>query len=204
MSNDVHVVNGGKGPRFAQRVDEQGRAFGIVDSLDSEEWAARRGDSFILHGECHLAAATAGALMYYENDSDDYLVAIGRVYVDAHSLSDDIIIRQAYDPTRANGTAITATGIVQKHRRKPTTGLPGTLHISDGSSDMTFSANGTRYHGFTISSLESIERDMHGTNILGKGDGIGWDWATVDGANGVDAEIISLSVNCYRFKADEI
>ena len=63
---------------------------------------------------------------------------------------------------------------------------------------------GTNYHAFSISSLESVTRNMRGTNILGKGDAIGWSWATVDGGNAVDAEIISFSVNMYRFRPDEI
>ncbi len=192
----------GTGDSYRAKVGESHRLFVASRSSDAEEIAARSERAFILHGRCHLAAATTGAFMAFRNDSSDILYAVSRIYIDPHGLTDDLIITQIKNPTRANGTDISTTGLVNKNfisNRAAT----GTLWISDGSSDMTFTL-GSEYHAFAGRSLTPISRDMRGTNILGKNDTIGWGWETVDGANAVDGEIVSFSVNIYEIPTEEV
>ncbi len=192
------IIEDGTGHGYQVGVTKENQMLVQAEQVFSEEKKAQQGDSYILHGVCHLSASTNGGLLYFTNTSSDSNVAITRIYFDAHSLYDDIIITQIKNPaTVVNGTDITATGIVNKNYTSGNE-LEGTLVISDGSSDMTFT-DGSQYHSFVLQSLSGIQRDMRGTNILGLNDTIVFGWATVDGANAVDAEEIALSVNLYEF-----
>jgi len=185
-------IEDGKGAGNIAEVDNKQRLLVKSSSFVGEEVEAKEGNSFVLHGECHVAAATNGALFYFKNTSSTFNVFITRILIDGHSLTDDFIIRQVFDPTRSNGTSTTA---VNKNRGSGKT-LVGDFFISDGSSDMTFTG-GTQYHAFPIKTLTTDVRDMQGSNILTPNTAVGFNWATVDGANAVNGEIISISMNIY-------
>jgi hypothetical protein len=188
-------IEDGTGQGNAAKVDSNNRLLVRAASFIGEEVEALEGNAFIVHGECHLAASTTGAFVYIENTSATHNYFITRIYIDARSLTDDIIIRQVFEPTRANGTAVVP---VNKNRASGAT-MEGDFYISDGSSDMTLTS-GTQYHAFVMSSGigDSTQRDMKGSNVLGPNTSMGFTWATVDGGNAVNAEIISFSINIYR------
>lgn len=196
------IIADGAGTGDKAKVGASNRLFVASRSSFAEEIGARNERSFILYGQCHLAAATSGAFMAFRNDNSDIMYAISRIYIDTHSLSDNLIITQVKNPTRTNGTDISTTGIVNK-KFTAGRGLSATLWISDSSSDMTFSG-GSTYHAFPVKTLSQHLRDMKGTNILSKNDIIGWGWSTVDGSNAVDGEIVSFSVNLYEVPTEEI
>ncbi|MEE8382220.1 MAG: hypothetical protein V3R78_10160 [Thermodesulfobacteriota bacterium] len=177
------------------RVDDDNRLHTNSKSFFAEEVASQNGRAFIWHSECHLAAATSGGLLAFTSTDQTDITAISRIYIDAHSLTDDIIVYQVKNPTLIGGTDIGANGIVNKNFTQGRT-MAGNLVTSDGSADLTYTG-GTNYHSFIISSKEKVIRDMRGTNILGNGDVILWGWATLDGGNAVDGEKIALSVNTY-------
>jgi len=187
---------------YIAKVDANHRLFVDSKSFFSEEVAAQLGNAYIWHGVCHLAASTTGALMAFTSTDSEYAYAITRIYIDAQSLSDDIIIYQVKNPTLSGGTDVSTTGIVNKNYSSGRTQL-GTLKISDGSADLTYTG-GTDYHAFVLQSKASTQRNMLGTNILANGDVICWGWATLDGGNAVDGEKIAFSVNGYRIPVEEI
>jgi len=184
------------------KVDSNSRLFVDSKSSFAEEVAAYRGNAYIWHAQCHLAAATSGGLMAFTSSDQNFAYAITRIYIDAHSLSDDIIVHQVKKPTLVSGTDISTTGIVNKDFSSGST-QQGTLKISDGSADLTYTG-GTDYHAFVVQSKQSVHRSMNGTNIISNGDTILWGWETLDGANAVDGEIISLSINGYRIPVEEL
>jgi len=192
-------IEDGSGDGYNAKVDNSNRLYVNSESLDVEEVAAKTGESLILHGKCHLTAATSGALMYFKNTSRLYDYVITRIYVDAHQLTTGVYINQIKKPTRSNGTEISATGIMNKKYDSGLT-LDADLYISDGSSDMTFT-NGTNYHSFSMSSLQSQQRHMRGTNVITPGAAIGWGWTAISGS-ATDSDglsnLISLSINLYR------
>lgn len=181
---------------YAVKVDDQNRLSVKSSSYDWEAVDAEEGNAFIIHWQCHVAAATSWWLLYFKNTSSLYNVYITRIYIDAHSLTDDFIIKQSFDLTRANWTDISTTAKVNKNRQSWSI-LDGDVYISDGASDMTLT-NWTQFHAFPVKSLTSYLRDMRWSNILTSNTSIGWSWETVDGANAVDGEIISFSINLYR------
>jgi len=187
---------------YTAKVDSNSRLFVDSKSSFAEEVASYRGNSYIWHAQCHLAAATSGGLMAFTSTDQNYAYAITRLYFDAHSLSDDIIIHQVKNPVLVGGTDISTTGMINKNYDSGKTQL-GTLKISDGSADLTYTG-GTDYHAFVIQSKQGIQRNMNGTNILNNNDVICWGWETLDGANAVDGEIISLSINGYRIPVEEL
>jgi len=192
------IIEDGKGKGYAAEVDDKNKLVVSATTYEAEESAAFDGNSFILHGQCHLAAAASGAFMYFKNTSTNYNYYISRVYIDAQNLTTNVYVTQQKEPTPTNGTDVSSTGIVQKNFGSGAT-LTGTLKISDGSSDMTL-ASGTTYHSFTVQSQQSYLRDMKGTNVITPNTAIGWGWTTVGGGNATNAEIVSFSVNIYRKK----
>lgn len=195
-------IRDGTGKGFLAKVDVNNRL--RVDSKSSvaEEVAAQNERAFILHGECHLAAAASGGLLAFTSTSVDKLVAISRIYIDAHVLSDNIIVTQVKNPTISSGTDISETGIVNKNYTSRQE-LLGTLKISDSSADLTYTG-GEQYHAFPAPSMTSQQRDMKGTNILGQNDTIVFGWKTADGSNAVDGEVIALSINIYEIPIEEV
>lgn len=182
---------------------EESSGRGLVDSKSrpSEEVEAVTGDAFILHGECHLAAAANGGLLAFKNTSDTKEVVITRLYIDPHVLvSGDTIVTQLKNPTVVGGTDITDSitqGKVQKNFGKGKN-ITGILIISDGSADLTYSDDGQRYHSLPVKSMTPAgERDMKGTNVIAPNTTIGWGWKTVAGDNAKDGDIIALSINCF-------
>lgn len=195
----INIKSGSNGN--VATVDDDNRLMTNAKSFFAEEVASQNGRAFIWHGECHLAAATDGALMAFTSSDQTDFTAVTRIYVDAHTLTDDIIIYQVKNPTLVGGTDISSTGIVNKNFSEGRT-MAGTLKMSDGSADLTYTG-GTNYHSFVISSKDNITRDMRGTNILGNGDVILWGWATLDGGNAIDGEKIALSINTYLIPTEQ-
>lgn len=189
-------IRSGDGGDIA-KVDSNNRLHTEAKARQSEEVEAQAERAFILHGECHTAAAASGGLMYFTNTSAIVDVVITRIYVDAHVLTPtDLIITQIRKPTTVlNGTDISAMGKIQKNFRSNAL-LDGTLVISDGSSDMTFTG-GERYHSFPVQNMTTKFRHMRGTNIIVPNTTILWGWKTHAGGNATDGEIVSLSVNCF-------
>jgi len=184
------------------KVDSAGRLWTNAKSNAAEEVASHNGNAYIFHGECHLAAATSGGLMYYKHTSQDKHLHITRLYFDAQTLSNDILIYQVKNPTTvSNGKDVSSTGIINKNFSSGQA-INGTLKISEGSDDITYTG-GTNYHAFVLSSKQSTQRNMLGTNVLKNNDEILWGWTTLGGGtsgNGVAAtntDIISLSMNFY-------
>jgi len=195
-------IRDGEGSGRLAGVDKNHRLKTNAQSNFAEEIAAQNERAYILHGECHLSASANGGFLAVRNDSTDVLLAISRIYIDPHLLSGDLIIYQVKNPTISNGTDISETGIVNKNytsRRR----MIGTLWISDGSSDLTYT-DGSNYHAFSAQSLTSKQRDMKGTNIIGQNDVLLFGWKTADGSNAVDGEIVSFSVNLYEVPVEEI
>jgi len=189
-------IESGVGNGQWAKVDSKNRLHVRSAAFSGEGFEAKEGDSFILHGQCHIAAATSGALLYFKNTSSKYHVHITRIYIDGLSLGDSFIVTQEFDPVRTNGTDIGATGKVNKNRGSANV-LEGDLYISDGSSDMTF-ASGVEYHAFPVQTLSQYMRNMNGSNVLTQNTSIGFGWSTADAGNGVNGELISISVNVYR------
>ena len=97
-----------------------------------------------------------------------------------------------FDPVLAAGTANT-TGVVQKNRAKGTT-ISATFTVSDAAADLTYTG-GTQYHAYPIKTMSSEQRNMQGTNVLGPGNILLIGYTSVGAAT--DAEIVSMSINCF-------
>jgi len=195
------TIEDGTGNGYKAKVDDNKRLYVDSKSSFAEEVAAQQGNAFVFSGQCHLKAGASGGFLAITNDDGDKLIAVSRIYIDAHSLSDDLIVYQVKNPVPAGGTDISSTGITNKNFASARV-LTATLVISDGSADMTYTG-GTIYHAFPVKSLTSYQRDMKGTNILDRDDVLVFGWATVDGGPAVDGEIVSFSVNCYTLPVTE-
>jgi len=181
-----------------------GRALVESKSFSGEEQAAHDGDAYIFHSRSHLAAATSGALLYLKNTSSDTSIHITRMYIDAIGTltPTDLILTQVINPTTVTGgTTISANtsaaGIVQKDTASVNALLSSgiTMKVSDGSSNITFTG-GDYFHAYNLlTDGVSTQRNMNGTNVIGPGGEwmIGWESA----GTATDAELISLSINCY-------
>jgi hypothetical protein len=187
---------------YTAKVDSNNRLFVDSKSFFSEEIAAQLGNAYIWHAECHLAATATGAFMGFTSNDQNYDYAITRIYIDAQTLSNDIIIYQIKNPTLVGGSDITTTGIINKNYKSGKIQL-GTLLVSNGVADLTYT-DGINYHAFVISNKVSTQRNMLGTIIISNGDTICWGWATLDGGVAVDGEKIAFSVNGYRIPIEEL
>ena len=191
------VIEDGEGTRRKAGVNEFNQLKVYSESVPSEGIQAEVGNSFIIHAECHLAAASAGGLISFTNNSDVYHLEVTRVYIDPHVLTPtDLIITQVFDATIANGTDVTSTAILNKNRGSANT-FDLTVTASDASSDMTYTG-GVQYHAFPATSMTSTQRNMQNTNILPRNTSITFGWKTVGGGNATDGEIISMSINVVR------
>jgi len=191
------VLEDGTGTNNAAKVNESNQLEVVSESLVSENAAAQRGESFIIHFECHLAAANSGALMSITNNDQNYDLEVTRIYIDPHTLTpSDLIITQVFDPTLVNGTDISSSAVVQKNR-SDNSQFNLTVKASDSSSDLTYTG-GTQYHSFPADSRKSSQRNMNGTNILSKNKTIMWGYKTEGGGVATDGEVISLSVNIVK------
>jgi hypothetical protein len=140
--------------------------------------------------------------MAIKNTSADVKIAISRIYIDSHSLSDNLIVEQIKNPIISGGTNISSTGIINKNYASSRE-MTSILTVSDGSADLTFTG-GKVYHAFPVQSLQQYGRDMKGTNLLGQNDMLVFGWETVDGGNAVDGEIVAFSVNVYEIPVVEV
>lgn len=176
-------------------INNEGQLLGRVRSASSEEHRSDGGQSFILSAECHLSASINGGLMAFKNTDPSDHVHITRLYFDSLTANDDIIIYQVKNPTISNGTNVSTTNIINKNFENNRT-LSGVLTVSDASSDLTYTG-GSKYHSFVLEAKKSRMRDMMGTNVLGNNNMVLFGWATLDGANAVDGDKISISLNCF-------
>jgi len=193
---------------YIAKVDSNNRLFVDSKSTFAEEVAAYRENSYIWHGKCHLAAGTSGGLMSFTLNDPNFAYAITRMYFDAYTLTNDILIHQVKNPTPSGGTDVSLTNMINKNFTSGQTQF-GTLKISDATSDITYTG-GEDYHSFVIGSKEKIHRSMNGTNVLSNNNTIVFGWETLGGGtsgDGVDAthtDIISLSINGYRIPVEEL
>lgn len=178
----------------ALAIDDTGHAkIDAITTVD-EGAAATKGNSFIIHGECHTALASSGGFISIKNISPTYNIAITRIYIDAGSLTNHIIITQLKEPVTSGGTDVSSTAIVNKNFGSVNT-LDAVVLISDASADLILTG-GEKFHTFSCSSLESKQRNMKGTNIITQNKNWALGWKTESG-NAVDGEVISFSINCY-------
>ncbi len=196
------TIKDGTGSGLLAKVESGNRLKVASKMFFAEEIAAQNDRAFIFHGRCHLKAGTNGGFLAIKNIDTDNKIAITRIYIDSHSLTDDLIIEQIKNPVISGGNDISSTGIVNKNYTS-SRGMQAQLIISDSSSDMTFTG-GSPYHAFPVQSLKQYQRDMKGTNLLGQNDIFLFGWETVDGGNAVDGEIVSFSVNVYQIPVLEV
>jgi len=195
------IIGGSGGSVKEAIVDNDGQLLVSAKSHAVEEWySEEKGFGFIIHARCHTAAASSGSLLMIQNDETTKRIHITREYIDPMTLTPtDLIITQVKNPTTITGgtdiSTSTSVGIIQKNFTSGVV-LNATIKQSDGSSDMTFTG-GKQYHAFPVSSRTPIQRNMNGTNILGKNDVLMFGWETEGGGNATNAEIISLSINIY-------
>jgi hypothetical protein len=200
--SEVKIIDG-TGKQYSGRINKSGQLYVYSESIPSEGAQSERGNSFILHGECHLSANSSGGLMTFTNLEQEYDVEITRIYIDPHTITNtDLIITQVFDAVVSNGADISSTGIVQKNRGSGNV-LKASLVISDASSDLTYTG-GTQYHAFPVKSMTGLQRNMNSTNILSTNKSITWGFKTVSGSDAVDGQIVSFSVNVIkRLKSNE-
>lgn len=190
-------ITDGTGAGYRGKVNKYNQFEVLSEAVPSEGTQAQRGNGFIIHAECHTAAAAAGGLMMITNNESDYEIEVTRIYIDPHTLTPpDLIITQVFDPTPSNGTDVSSTAVVQKNRGSAID-FDLSVTVSDASSDLTYTG-GTQYHAFPAKTMTSQQRNMNSTNILPRGKSILWGWKTRSGANATDGEIVSLSVNVVR------
>jgi len=192
----MEFIRDGSGKGYVARVTTENRLATESKARPSEEVEAETGFAFILHGECHTAAATSGGLMYLTNTSTTKEIVVTRLYFDPHVITPtDLIITQVREPIASGGTDISSTGIIQKNFGVAPTAI-GSLVISDASSDMTYTG-GRQYHSFGLKNMTSQSRNMMGTNIIAPNTTILWGWKTAGGGNATDGEVVAISVNCF-------
>lgn len=190
-------ITDGTGNNYAGKVNKFNQFEVVSESIPSEGAQAERGNAFIIHAECHTAAAASGALMSITNNSSEFDVEITRIYIDPHTITPtDLILTQVFDATLSNGTDVSSTAIVQKNRGSAAT-FDLTIKISDASSDLTYTG-GTQYHAFPAKTMTSTQRNMQLTNVIPRNKSVTWGWKTRSGGNATDGEIVSLSVNIVR------
>lgn len=185
-------IRNGVGNSDLAKVDNNNRLHTLANVIGSELAASKVGLSFIAHGRCHLAAAASGAFCAIQNTSTTHDLYITRIYLDGHTLTDDIVITQSKNPTVSSGSVVT---IVNKDFGEAKL-AEATFTISNSSADLTLTG-GTDYHAFVIRTLSSEMRDMRASNLLKQDDIIGWKWETIDAGSAVNAEIISFSINMF-------
>lgn len=193
------IIKDGEGSGRSAGVTSSGKlkTYSTVEPVEQSE--AEEGNSFIIHAECHTAAATNGGLLYIYNNDTSYDMVITRIFIDAHTITPtDLICMQIFDTTIANGTDVSSSAIVNKNRGNSNT-FDLTIKQSDGSSDMTYSG-GTKYHSFPIKTMTSNFRDIAGTNIIQAGRSVLFGFKRAGGGSATDAEIISFSVNVIKYK----
>lgn len=193
------ILQDGTGNSFSAKVNEFNQIHTFTESLPSEGAQAQEGKAFIIHVECHTAAAASGGLLYIKNNDENFNLEVTRIYIDPHTITPtDLIITQVFDPTITSGTDYSSSAVVNKNRGKFES-FNLSVTASDGSLDMTYTG-GTQYHAFPVKDMTAIQRNMQGTNILVKNNAILWGFKTRSGGNATDGEIVSFSVNVIKRK----
>lgn len=178
---------------YTAEVDSENRFSVRSDSYRVEESYSDHGRSYLIHGVCHLAAATSGAFLYLTPSDQSKHFHITRIYIDAQTLSNDIIVYQIKNPTTiTGGTAITP---VNKNYTSTAVFL-GTFKMSDSASDITYTG-GTNLHAYVVETKKSYMRDMVGSNLLQVDNTLLFGWATLDGGAATDGQKISFTINGY-------
>lgn len=191
------IENGTGNGGYKVRVNKYSQLSVISEEVPSEGAQSSLGNSFIVHAECHTSAASSGGFLYIKNNEPNIYVEITKIYIDPHTITPtNLIITQWFDPTPVGGTDLSSSAVIQKNRGSGST-LNLSVLASTSSGDVTFTG-GTRYYSFPVRSMISTERNMNSTNQLVVNKAIGWGWKTVSGANAVDGEIISFSVNLVK------
>ena len=91
-------ITDGTGTGNKGKVNEFNQFVVLSESVPSEGTQAERGNGFILHGECHTAAASSGAFMSVTNNSSEYDLEVTRIYIDAHTLTPtDLVVTQVFE-----------------------------------------------------------------------------------------------------------
>jgi len=175
-------------------VDKNGHLQADAVTSVAEEGKATEGKAFIVHGECHTANASSGGFISIKNTSSTEDIYMTQIYIDAHSLTNPVIVTQWKNPTVSSGTDVSSTAMVNKNFGSVNT-VDVEIKQSDASSDMTLSG-GERFYSFALSSLENKQRNMQGTNVItpGKTWALGW---KMESGNAVDGEVVSFSINIY-------
>jgi len=189
------IQDGAGGVTWA-KVDTNNRLHVSSESFAGEEIAAHNEDSFIVHGVCHLAASTDGALLSIKNTSADYHYHITRIYIDPHVITPAVLhLTQVANPTVTNGSTTTIQ-VLNKNLGSGAS-LVSESKISNGAADLSFSG-GTVFHDYLVQSKTSTQRNMLGTNVVTPGKT--WGIAYNSTVAATDGETIGLSVNIYRRK----
>ena len=191
------IENGTGNGGYKAKVNKYSQLSVISEEVPSEGAQSTLGNAFIVHAECHTAAASSGGFLYIKNNEPNVFVEITRIYIDPHTITPtNLIITQWFDPTPVGGTDLSSTAVIQKNRGSGAT-LNLNILASTASGDLTLTG-GTRYHSFSARSMISTERNMNFTNQLVVNKSIAWGWKTVSGANAVDGEVISFSINMIK------
>lgn len=192
----MNQIEDGKGSGYRAEVTSMNQLVVQAESIPSEGFQAQQGKSFIIHAECHTAAAASGAFLQITNNDSAYDMEITRIYIDAHTITpSDLICVQVFDATESGGTTNT-TAVVQKDRNTADT-FDLTVKQSDGAADLTYTG-GTQYHAFPINSMSGSQRNMNGTNRIPANSSVLFGWKTRGGGNATDGEIVSFSVNVIK------
>ena len=184
----------GTGTGKRAKVDSKNRLHVNSVSHSGEEVHTFEGTSYIIHAECHMAATTSGGLLAFKYIGDKKINVL-TLSVDALVLTKDTKISVVKNPVIANGTLVTVKAI--QRNGSSNNELASEITISDGSADLTFT-EGKVLTSLAIQSLQSKDRSPRGAFIMQKNDIflVGWEAFT---GNGIDGEIISLTIGIYEF-----
>lgn len=187
----------GTGRGLKAKVNDDNQLIVLSQSVPSEGIQSEKGNSFIIHAECHTAAAASGGFMQITNNEQDFVYEVTRIYIDPQTITPtDLICTQVFDATGTSGTDVSSTAIINKNRGNANN-FDLTVVISDSSADLTYSG-GEQYHAFPINSRTSSQRNMQLTNIIPKNKSILFGWKTEGGGNATDGEKVSFSVNIVK------
>ena len=172
------------------------------ESIPYEGARAVSGRSGIIHGVCYFGASSSGGLLSIENTSTTRNIVLTRLYFDAHVLAAPVQIVQVKAPaTITGGEDTTTTSRVQKNYGSQ---VSHAMVVTQATSGNTMSyTGGEEYHNFSMSSLQSQNRNMNSTNIIPPGTKVIWGFYTsrVGAHNMGGTESISLSLNYISVEA---
>ena len=191
-------IEDGTGTGRKAKVDIKHRLHVNSVSHSGEEVHTFEGTSYIIHAECHMAATPGGGLLAFKYIGEKKINVL-TLSVDALVLTEAAKISVVKNPVIASGTLVTGKAI--QRNGSSNNELASEITISDGSSDLTLTG-GEVLTSLAIQSLQSKDRSPRGAFIMQKNDIflVGWDAFT---GNGIDGEIISLTIGIYEFVDDD-